>query len=198
MTQAKFTAAILWGGKSSRMGQDKGFLPLHSKPVIEAIIDKLSPLSDELILVTHHSDYQNSKVTRIIADEIPELGPLEGLKMALQEAAHPKIFVAGCDAPFLSEALIRLMLAQSSLQGCVISEAGGTIHPFPGIYSKALLPQVRHSLEKNELKMTTFCDKVRAQILPEEKVRKVDPQLQSYINLNTPDDYYKALKVYKI
>lgn len=198
MNQDKFTAAILWGGKSSRIGQDKGFLPLHTTRVIEAIIDKLFPLSDELLLVTHHSDYQNAKVTRSIIDEIPEQGPLEGLKMALQEAAYPNILVTGCDAPFLNTSLIHLMLAQLPDQGCVISETGGKIHPFPGVYSKALLPLVQDSLNSHELKMTSFCDKVKARILPEEKVREVDPQLQSYINLNTPDDYYNALKVFKI
>ncbi len=197
MTQAKFTAAILWGGQSSRMGQDKGFLPLHTTRVIEGMIDILRPLFDELILVTHHADYRNIKVTKIITDEIPGRGPLEGLKMSLQQASHSRVLVAACDAPFLNASLIHLLLRRSPYQGCVISETGGKVHPFPGVYSKSLLPLVQDSLNKNELKMTSFCDKVKAQILPEEKVREVDPQLHSYINLNTPDDYYNALKVFK-
>lgn len=53
MTTPNLTTVIMAGGKSSRMGTDKSFVPLLGKPMVEHVLDCVSGLGQETILITN-------------------------------------------------------------------------------------------------------------------------------------------------
>lgn len=71
-------AIILAGGKSSRMGVDKGLMLLNEKPMVQHVIDAVKLVADEIIIVANNKEYKQFGYT-VISDEIENAGPLAGI-----------------------------------------------------------------------------------------------------------------------
>jgi molybdopterin-guanine dinucleotide biosynthesis protein A len=74
----KVSGYILAGGKSSRMGSDKGLLLIQSKPFVSYIFEALSNVCDSITVVTSNKEY-NKLGFKTIQDSIPNKGPVGGL-----------------------------------------------------------------------------------------------------------------------
>src|SRR5688500_13381989 len=108
----EFTLAIIAGGKSSRMGTDKSFVPLAGKPIIEHIISRTTDLGQETtILITNRpADYAHLGLP-MYADVFPEKGSLGGIYTAIQYSRSPYTLTIACDMPFVNPALLQHMLS---------------------------------------------------------------------------------------
>ena len=82
MKRETTTGIILAGGKSSRMGQDKGLLMLNGRTFMSHIIEALEPVVSDIIIVSNNSDYDIYKLKRV-ADILKDSGPLAGLYTGL-------------------------------------------------------------------------------------------------------------------
>src|SRR5687767_3587585 len=100
------TICIQAGGQSSRMGEDKALKPFLGRPLIQRVIEQLSPIADELIVTTNRPDEYAFLNLRLISDLKPGRGALGGLYTAIASAAHPIVAVIACDMPFASSTLI--------------------------------------------------------------------------------------------
>ena len=80
--KSTITGIILAGGKSSRMGEDKGFLKLNGKTFMSSIIAALNPIVGEIIIVSNNSEYDVFNLKRV-ADSMEDSGPLAGLYSGL-------------------------------------------------------------------------------------------------------------------
>ncbi len=101
---------ILAGGKSRRMGSNKSFVTVGEEKLIEIVVDKVSALfAEKPLLVTNTPDEYAFLGLPTIADIISDMGPLGGIQSALRHSAGRKIFVFGCDMPFLNSELIGYM-----------------------------------------------------------------------------------------
>lgn len=180
-------AAILAGGKSTRMGQHKALLPYEGKPLVEHLIERLKNNVQLLFVVgcPEPGLYRPVSV-RVIADEQPELGPLGGILTALRYAQKQDyLLVLPCDGIRLPRLFVSRMVRALERQNADV------------VYAKdALREQHLYCLLKVEL-----CDALQRYI--EQGGRKVIDwfQLQHYAvedfsadgftfsNLNTPDDW---------
>src|SRR4030065_314547 len=103
------TICIQAGGQSSRMGEDKALKTFLGRPLIQRVIERLSPIADELIVTTNRPDdyaFLDLRLT-LRADLKPGRGALGGLYTAIASAAHPIVAVVACDMPFASSKLLR-------------------------------------------------------------------------------------------
>lgn len=104
------TGIILAGGRSSRLGQEKGLAILNNKPLIEYTIDCLLPLCDEILISTNSTDYLHYGF-KAIADIFPGKGPVCGVHACLAASKNMHNIVISVDTPFINQELIHFILA---------------------------------------------------------------------------------------
>ena len=183
------TGAILAGGCSRRLGQDKVTLRLEGQPLARWVAGALRPAVAELWLVTNHPLAHLCLGLPLVTDLVPFLGPVGGLATALFYARTPWVLLASADAPFLNADLAAALAGAAgrlSRPALVCRSARG-LEPFPGLYAARLLPRVQDFLQQNQSFMA-FLERVRPQVWEAETWRAFDPEGASFFNLNEPDD----------
>jgi len=126
------------------------------------------------------------------APEVKHL-PLGGLHALLTWLPTEWALVVACDQPFLAPALLHELLAKTPLDVDVIcGQPGNALEPFPGLYRRSCLPAIEEMLARGARSLQDFLAVARTEALPSERVRRWDPELLSYLNVNTPDDLARA------
>ncbi|MBI1837767.1 MAG: molybdenum cofactor guanylyltransferase [Flavobacteriia bacterium] len=171
----KYTAIILAGGKSSRMGTDKGLVLLNGKPMVSYLIDLFQSLNIPIILVANNEFYSQFDLP-VYSDIIQEKGPLSGIYTGLKASQTEKNIIVSCDIPFLSQRIIELLLKENSNNLITVVQCGGKIHPLIGVYSKEIEAFLFESLTQNKLKVRSFIHELAVKIidLDEEELDSVE------------------------
>jgi molybdenum cofactor guanylyltransferase len=184
------TAIVMAGGKSSRMGRDKGMLPIGGRPMIERICVKLRPHFRELLISTNDADRYSFLGIDVVPDKIPDHGPLMGIASALEASRHDVNFVIACDMPGFDMTLVRRMLRESGgYEGVVPVTEGSRLEPMCAVYTKNLLPAVHEALGSGENKIK--------EVLKRRRIKYIDVSDPGpFRNINTAEDYedYLAAK----
>ena len=182
------TIAIQAGGKSSRMGTDKSFVPFRGRPLIATVIDAVAGLGDELILVTNKPDAYAHLGLPMYGDLYPETGPLGGIYTALRHAAHPHVLTVACDMPWLNRPLLEYMAGLRQTADVVVPRWDKYPEPLHAIYSKECLEPIREKLDAEMYKITAFFGRVKVRFVDREEIERFDPEGRSFVNVNTPDE----------
>ncbi len=188
------SAAIMAGGKSRRMGQDKAWIELDGEPLIARVAAALAEVADEVIVVANHPRYESLGL-RVVPDRYPAGGALGGIATGVGAATHDTVLVAACDMPFLSADVWRAILAHAGEADVVIPRIGGEYETLHALYTKACLPHMARAIAENRLRVISFFDQVRVLPLEEPELRAVDPTLRAFTNVNTPEELASALRV---
>jgi molybdopterin-guanine dinucleotide biosynthesis protein A len=192
-----FTVAIMAGGKSSRMGTDKSFVPLLGKLMIERVLDRVSDLGqDETIVITNRPDDYARLNLPTFADVIPGKGALGGIYTAVYRSSNEDTLIVACDMPFVNRDLLRHMVG---LRGegdasvdLIIPRVEDHPQGFHAIYRKTCLRPIRACLDADRLKVISFHDQVRARYLDPPEWMRFDPKGLSFWNINTPEELEAA------
>ena len=177
------------------MGEDKALRPFLGRPLIERVIERVSFLGDELIVVANETaDYHFLNVP-VFPDVIPHRGALGGLYTALSVAANPMVGVVACDMPFVSASLfehLKTILLESGSDAVLPSVEGGP-EPLHAVYRReTCLPLVKEALDNNLWKMVAWHSQADVRILTPEETRQHAPHLRTFWNLNTVQEFQKA------
>lgn len=190
--------AILAGGQSRRMGQDKALLEFGGRPLVEQVAERAAAVAAEIFLVAPLRPEYERFAWRIVPDRFPQAGSLGGVYTALVEARHQFCLVLACDMPFVNPALLAYMAEQPRDYDVLVpalaadrSDQGGkeTLETLHAIYSKHCLPAIERQLRDGIFKIIGFFSEVKVRRVPEDTVRRFDPQLLSFFNANTPDEF---------
>lgn len=188
----KITGIILAGGKNLRMGKNKAFLEINGQRIIDRTKQLFVDLFDEVFLVANSPlDYLDLNL-RVVSDLFPGGGALGGIYSGLFHASHSHAFVAACDMPFLNKALISHLSALSPGYDIVIPKMEDGWQPLHAVYSPKCLPFMENLLQKKNLKIMDFFPKVKKREVTTEEILPFDPQLVSFLNINTPEDLARA------
>jgi molybdopterin-guanine dinucleotide biosynthesis protein A len=189
------TGAILSGGRSIRMGHEKGLTLLGGEPFILHVRRAMEGLIDEVIVsvakgMTKTYAEALGEPFIIVEDETPGLGPLGGIIPVLSCAKSPYVLFSPCDTPFLSPKVCKLVV--SSVQGAdgAVPKTGKTHYePLHGIYMRQPgLTAFTEAVSEGDGSPQYAYDKLDLSFIPVEKLREVDPELESFWNINTPKD----------
>jgi molybdenum cofactor guanylyltransferase len=186
------SAAIMAGGKSKRMGQDKAWIELDGEPLIKRVATVLAEVADEVLIVANEPRYASLGL-RVVHDRYPEGGALGGIATGVGAATHDTVLVAACDMPFLSVDVWRLLLGHTGEGDVVIPRIGGEYETLHAIYTKACIPHMARALAENRLRVIAFFDNVRVTAIEEPELRAVDPDLRAFTNVNTPEELAEVL-----
>lgn len=186
-------AIILSGGKSSRMGQPKALLIFDGEPLILHIVRKLRSLFTDVVVVAAPEQVLPTMGVKFVRDEVAHQGPVGGIYYGLRAAGREVAFVTSCDVPFLNLALIFYLTSQISNHDVVVPHWQGRFQPLHAVYRRTVVPLLKEQLERGELRPIYLYGKVRTCEIPEEEIRRFDPEGLSFLNMNTPEDYEAAL-----
>jgi molybdenum cofactor guanylyltransferase len=189
----RLTGAILAGGFSRRLGQDKAAVKLGGRPLALWVQDALAPLVGSCWLITNHPLAHLALGLPLLTDLRPFQGPAGGLLTALFSARTPWVLAAAVDNPFLAPALLAEMAARArrTRRPAVVCRSPRGLEPFPGVYAARLLPALQEFLQADR-RPTRFLEVCNPQILSETEVLGLDPKGRSFFNLNTPGDLKRA------
>jgi molybdopterin-guanine dinucleotide biosynthesis protein A len=194
------SGVILAGGQNTRFsGQNKAFISIGGKRMLDHIYEVFNKLFTEIILVTNDPLQYLEWDLNIATDLFPIRSSLTGIHAGLFYSTNPYSFFIACDTPFLKIEMVETIV--NSIEpdiDIVLPETSEGIQPLCTVYSKQCLKPVERQLIRKELQIRRFFKKVRVKKLPEKLLRENDPDLLSFFNINTPDDLTKAEKLSKI
>ncbi len=181
-------AAILAGGKSSRMGRDKALLPFNGAPLIAHIAQVLAPIFPEIIVVTANPAIAAAAKLPAVSDAFAGRGPLGGIHAALAHFEAPT-FVVACDMPYLNADFIRLLCADfDAIARVPLSEHG--FEPLHAVYAATATAQFEAIL-RGEGKMPPLrrvLTEIGADWIESDVARRFDGDLKMFENWNVPAD----------
>jgi molybdopterin-guanine dinucleotide biosynthesis protein A len=183
-----FSAVILAGGRSQRMGRDKAWLTLHGKPLIERQIALVRELGATEIFISGRTgmDYGPLECA-VLEDRFKDAGPLAGIESALSKISTPLLLVLAVDMPRMQLPPLQTLLAQCAESRGAIPRVDHRLEPLAAFYPQSALNLVTHLLENGRLAATHFgerCVELKLASL-------IDfPALHSgnFENWNTPSD----------
>lgn len=190
------SALILAGGKSSRMGRPKAWLEFGGVPLLTRIVGCLRESFDDIVVV-HASGQEVPDVpVRLVEDEQPGLGPVAGLSVGLKAVRHELAFVCSCDVPFLNIELVRHLVTLAVNFDIVVPSWDGRLHPIHTVYRAEVAHLYERNLADGKRRPIAIYDEVRVRTVTDEELRGFDPEGRSFLNLNTPEDYEMALRMF--
>ena len=205
MDNGQFLSVILnAGGQSRRMGSNKALLPVGGMPLIQHVALRLLPLVDDRLLVIGNDPavqaaVQVSRPTVHLADAWPDAGAAGGIATGLAQVEGWAAVVA-CDLPLVRPEIFRHLLALAQEPGLdgqpwdvVVPVVDGREQPLHALYHRRCLPALHAQLAEGRLRVNYFYDQVRVRRVSEEELRGLDPNLHSFVNANTPDEWRRAL-----
>jgi len=181
MTHKKdITGIIIAGGKSSRMGTDKGFLMLDGDSFMSRIIKALKPLVTDIIIVSNNTDYDVFNLKRV-DDIILDAGPLAGLYSGLYHSNTENNIVLSCDVPLINTTILKTLTIQVSEDIDVVQiESNHKTMPLIALYKKQCMQQCLELLEQGERRLRFAVSQFKT------KTIVLDQHLEQYVkNINT-------------
>ncbi|MGC6389430.1 molybdenum cofactor guanylyltransferase MobA [Ewingella sp. S1.OA.A_B6] len=182
MGRADITGVILAGGRSTRMGEDKGLVEIVGKPLFEHIAERLAPMVGEILINSNQNQQRYGQRFEVIADLIPDhSGPLAGMLAGLKAIkTHWALFVP-CDVPAFPRNLAEEFWRHKSVHQGLYARDLQREHPTLCLLNKNIIPILDEYLTSGERKVMFFFKKINA--LPV----TFDAQ-DAFANLNTPAD----------
>lgn len=191
------SALILAGGRGRRLGNvEKALMNCEGKSVLERTINILDDIVDE-VLVSVRDEGQEKEFEayscgkKMVLDCYSDIGPLAGILEGFKAAKGGYIFVTACDMPFIDPKVVEFMFhCAEGHDAAVPLRPDGSMEPLCGVYRVApMLPLIERSISSGKrfilAPVFELDDVVGVEM---DRIREVDPQLRTFININTFDD----------
>lgn len=177
------TGIILAGGKSSRMGKDKGFLKLNRKSFVEYSIEAMKPLVSQMMIVSNNADYDAFKLKRV-EDVIKNSGPLAGIYSGLSHSKTDYNLVLSCDIPFIKTSILEMLInAQDGDADIVQILSDGKPMPLIALYKKRCETIFYKLLQNDERRLHVALNLCKVKNI------ELNPECVLFTtNINTPEE----------
>ncbi|AOW09402.1 molybdenum cofactor guanylyltransferase [Flavobacterium gilvum] len=186
----KITAILLAGGKSQRMGTDKGLLDLNGKTFIQHVCDALRPIvGSNILIVSANNKYDDLGFLRV-EDIIENKGPVGGLYTGLKQSKTKVNLVLSVDVPLVTTELLEWLLKNHDETFMVTqTKNGDKTSPLIGVYDRSMQTVFGEHLYGDQLKLRRVIEEVRHQTI--EIPAAWSNQVQ---NINTKEEYQNLIK----
>lgn len=186
------TGIILAGGKSSRMGTDKGFIKLNDKYFVQYSIDALKPLVSEIMIVSDNADYDEIDLKRI-NDVTKNAGPVAGICSGLEASKTEYNVVLSCDIPLITSEIVEKLIENIDDTSQIIqAESNGKSMPLIAIYKKEITKKFNNFLEKDERRLRVAINSCISKNVILEKEHEL-----TTMNVNTQHELKAVKDAYK-
>ncbi|MCA9913986.1 MAG: molybdenum cofactor guanylyltransferase [Anaerolineae bacterium] len=192
MTTPVVSGAIIAGGSSRRMGRDKRLLPIAGRPLITHPLDVLRQITATPMIIANDSQMLRAVgiAAPILPDVIPNAGAMGGIFTALHASSRQWVLCVAADMPRLNADLLRNMCQRiDSAYDVVLPVVGDEQQGLHALYRRTALPLLRQKIEAGDVRLQGIFQELRVLRLTEADILPFDPALESFVNINTPDDY---------
>ncbi|MDD3438660.1 MAG: molybdenum cofactor guanylyltransferase [Clostridiaceae bacterium] len=186
------TAVILAGGKSTRMGFDKQLIRVKDICIVDYLVEMLSPVFKNIIVVTNKPELYKDKNIAIAEDVYKGYGPIGGIHAGLSKSQSMYNYFIACDMPNINKCYIEYMIKRleedSFKSDAVITKKADWIEPFNAFYSKKLIPAIEDNIKKGKVRTMELLEISNVLYIDEAIARGFSPDWSMFANLNTRED----------
>jgi molybdopterin-guanine dinucleotide biosynthesis protein A len=186
---------VLAGGKNRRMNAPKAFIEVGGERIIDRELRALGLVFEELVIAGGEPGDYPGLGARAVPDDRAfshVKSPLTGIYTGLKAAKSPCSFVVGCDMPFINPDLAAWIAGRLEGHDAVVPVSGGYAEPLFGAYSKTAAGVIEAALLEGVRRVSEVFGRMDVLYVPEEELRRFDPELLSLFNVNTPEDLARA------
>jgi molybdopterin-guanine dinucleotide biosynthesis protein A len=188
---------ILCGGRSSRMGRPKAWLPFGDELMLPRVVRLLGEVVSPIVVVAAPGQDVPPLPAdiEIVRDEREGQGPLQGLLAGLTalDGRADAAYLSSCDVPFLRPAFVRRMIELLGDADVCVSRVGEYHHPLAAVYRAGVRAAVERLLAEGRLRPVFLFEAVPKRVVAADELSDADPTFSSLRNLNTPAEYEAAL-----
>ena len=188
-------AIVLVGGSGRRMGRDKALLEIGGSTLVQMLVTRFDGAFGQVVVVARSDQGLAVERALVVHDLYRDAGPLAGLHAGLLASPDEINFVLACDMPFAAPELARYLISLLSDRDAVVPMLERGPEPLFAAYRKSALPEIESSLKAGRLRIRDTLDRLDVLYVPENDLRQRDPELRSFRNVNTPEDYEEALRM---
>ncbi|MCT2581943.1 molybdenum cofactor guanylyltransferase [Actinophytocola gossypii] len=204
ITDVTAAGVVLAGGRSSRMGEPKAALEWHGSTLLyraAAILARTVAGPVVVVAAPGQAVPELPGGVAVVEDPVEGRGPVQGLAVGLAAVADraDAAFVCSTDLPFLHPAFVRRVLRELDASvDVVLPVAHGYRQPLAAAYRTGLAGlaarlaaggDARPGMVFERCAVTRLAD---ADLLADPALARLDPDLDSVLNVNTPEDYRAA------
>lgn len=176
------------------MGRDKAFLAFNDKPLLQHVIDAVTPLGLPVRLITNDHNRYAMFGLPMYADIIPGAGSLGGIYTAIQVSETSSVLCLACDMPFVQTDLLRYLIEQmDDAADVIVPQVGGRYQPLHAIYRRTVLPLIRKQLARNALAIYDLYALAHVLVISEDTLKAGHYALRAFTNLNTPEEWKREI-----
>lgn len=187
----RYTAVILAGGLSRRMGQDKLFLDVGGIPLFERVLSALQPQFNQLTVVANDSQ-PFYKYSLTVHEDIYSGSALGGLYTGLFYAKTPWVFVSAADLPFVNVEVVNYLLSLTSTCDVVVPYSEKGAEPLFACYAKSCLPVMEQALKHSQFKIVDLFQQLTVREVPFCELAEIQGIETAFINLNRLEDVSRS------
>lgn len=189
-------ALILAGGKGRRMGfQEKALIDINGSPLISCVTRSLERGVDNIIISVRDTEQGDllSEVMpgyRYAYDTYESKGPIAGILSGLQACSDEFCFIAACDMPYINGKVVEMLFRESEgYDAAIPRHEDGFLEPLHAVYKcSPMIRETRKAIERGENIILAPVFKLNVNYIDMDKIRKIDPELRTFMNINTPED----------
>jgi molybdopterin-guanine dinucleotide biosynthesis protein A len=197
-------AVLLVGGRSSRMGRPKAGLLFDGEPLLAHLLRRLARAFPAIVVVRAPGQDLAIPSASVIGasslvvaeDRVTDQGPVAGICAGLAAVRQPLAYVVTCDVPFLDPGLGVWMVSLVEGYDVVVPEWEGRLNPLQAVYRTRVLPVVEAQLAEGRRRLMDLYERVAVRKVSEAEIRAHDPEGRTFFNMNTPEEYERALSLW--
>lgn len=185
---------ILAGGGGERFGGEKALFRIGGKPMIQLVFEEISKLSKEVVISCRSSREKLAMMfpdAKIVPDKFDKKGALTGLMSALPEIGSEYVALVTCDSPKIkSEVLELISKSAQGHDGAIPKWPNSYIEPLQAVYNTGKLRKaVVEAWEDEKMRLAEVLERLSDIVyVSTEELKKIDPELKSFSNVNLPED----------
>lgn len=185
---------------STRMGQDKGLTTIDNKPMIIHVIETVTLVADEILLVLRDNNQvdkyekilneiilpENKKI-KVITDILKDQGPLGGILSGLNHISN-KALVLPCDSPYITKTFVNMMfkLSEDMKYDAVVPKwHDGRLEPLHSIYKKSVRANIKKLLSEDVHDVKSLLSQLNVRYVD---AKSIDKTGKTFLNINRMDD----------
>ncbi|BFU93892.1 MAG: putative molybdenum cofactor guanylyltransferase [Nitrospira sp.] len=192
------TGILLAGGKSRRMGEDKRFVEIGTRTLLERSLDILRSVFQDVMIVIAQDSPELPSVVPVARDLVADCGSLGGLYTGLKRARTSRIFVVACDMPFFNQETVRYFVDLKGEADIVMAKLDNGWHPMHALYGRRCLPVMESLMAAKDLRIHRLVEDpvLKSHVVTAEDLKLIDPDGRAFVNINTPADLESARSIF--